>query len=148
VIADAGFGQFRRLLDYKCRWRGVRLVVADPFYPSSKTCSACGAVRAKLRLGERVFRCQQCALELDRDLNAARNLAKLIAGPLVGDSEHLEVLAVAGSGPETLNARGADVRPGLAGQTAMNREAGTGRCPDETGTAGAQAPAARTAATH
>jgi putative transposase len=148
AIADAGFGQFRRLLDYKCRWRGVRLVVADPFYPSSKTCSACGAVRAKLHLGERVFRCQQCALELDRDLNTARNLAKLIAGPLVGASEHLEVPAVAGSGPETRNARGADVRPGLAGQTAMNREAGTGRRPDETGTAGAQAPATRTAATH
>jgi putative transposase len=147
AIADAGFGQLRRLLDYKCRWRGVRLVVADPFYPSSKTCSACGAVRAKLHLGERVFRCQQCGLELDRDLNAARNLAKLVAGPIVGDSERLEVPAVAGSGPETRNARGADVRPGLAGQTAMNREAGTGRRPDETGTAGAEAPATRTAAT-
>ena len=149
AIADAGFGQLRRLLDYKCRWRGVRLVAADPFYPSSKTCSACGAVRAKLHLGERVFRCQhqQCGLELDRDLNAARNLAKLVVDSLVGDSEHLEVPAVAGSGPETLNARGADVRPGLAGQTAMNREAGTGRCPDETGTAGAQAPATQTADT-
>jgi putative transposase len=147
AIADAGFGQFRRLLDYKCRWRGVRLVVADPFYPSSKICSACGAVRAKLHLGERVFRCQQCGLELDRDLNAARNLAKLVAGLIVGDSERLEVPSVAGSGPETPNARGADVRPGLAGQTAMNREAGTGRRPDETGTAGAQAPATRTADT-
>ncbi len=143
AIADAGFGQLRRLLDYKCRWRGVRLVVADRFYPSSKTCSACGAVRAKLHLGERVFRChnQQCGLELDRDLNAARNLASLVAGRQVGEREHLEVPAVAGSGPETRNARGADVRPGLAGQTAMNREAGTGRCPDKTGTAGAQAPA-------
>ena len=68
AIADAGFGQLRRLLDYKCRWGGVRLVIADPFYPSSKTCSACGAVRAKLHLSERVFRCrqQQCGLELDR----------------------------------------------------------------------------------
>jgi putative transposase len=144
AIADAGFGQFRRLLDYKCRWRGVRLVVADPFYPSSKTCSACGAVRAKLHLGERVFRCQQCGLELDRDLNAARNLAKLVAVLIVSDGERLEVPTVAGSGPETPNARGADVRPGLTGRTAMNREAGTGRCPDGTGTAGAQAPAART----
>jgi putative transposase len=147
ALADAGFGQLRRMLDYKCRWRGVRLVVADPFYPSSKTCSTCGAVRAKLHLGERVFRCrqQQCGLELDRDLNAARNLVKLVAG-LLGDSEHLEVPTVAGSGPETSNARGADVRPGLVGQTAMNREAGTGYRPDETGTAGAQAPAIRAAA--
>jgi putative transposase len=113
AIADAGFGQLRRLLDYKCRWRGVRLLVADPFYPSSKTCSACGAVRAKLHLGERVFRCEQqpCGLALDRDLNAARNLAKLIAGLEVGESDHVEVPAVAGSGPETRNAREAAVRP-------------------------------------
>ena len=123
-------------------------MVADPFYPSSKTCSACGAVRANLHLGERVFRCQQCALELDRDLNAARNLAKLVAVLIGSDGERLEVPTVAGSGPETPDARGADVRPGLTGRTAMNREAGTGRCPDETGTAGAQAPATRTADTH
>jgi len=147
VIADAGFGQLRRLLGYKAAWYGARLVEADPFYPSSKTCSACGAVRAKLHLGERVFRCDNpaCELALDRDLNAARNLAKLVAGLQLGEGEHLEVPAVAGSGPEARNARGADVRPGLAGRTARNREAGTGRRPGETGTAGVQAPAARIA---
>lgn len=106
-------------------------------------------MRAKLHLGERVFRCenQRCGLELDRDLNAARNLARLVAGVQAGERDHLEVPAVAWSGPETRNARGADVRPGLAGRTAMNREAGTGRCPGETGTTGAQAPAARIADT-
>jgi putative transposase len=147
VISDTGMAELRRQLAYKATWYGCRLVVADPFFPSSKTCAGCGWVKAKLTLAERTFTCEACGLRLDRDLNAACNLAKLVTGLQIGDSERLEVPAVAGSGPETLNARGADVRPGLAGQTAMNREAGTGRCPYETGTAGAQAPATRTADT-
>ncbi|MGH3863096.1 zinc ribbon domain-containing protein [Actinokineospora sp.] len=52
--------------------------MADRWYPSSKTCSDCGAVRTKLRLAERTFRCDQCGFVLDRDLNAARNLAQLV----------------------------------------------------------------------
>ena len=66
-------------LDYKTRDAGVRLVVADRWYPSSKTCSACGAVRAKLTLAQRQFVCEKCGTRLDRDLNAARNLAALAA---------------------------------------------------------------------
>jgi putative transposase len=132
AISDAGFAQLRRLLAYKTIWSGARLVQADPFSASSKTCSACGAARATLRLDERTFRCDndECGLMLDRDLNAARNLARLV----------VLVPAVAGSGPETTNARGADVRPGLVGRTAMNREAGAGLCPGQTGTVDAQAP--------
>jgi putative transposase len=57
-----------------------RLVVANRFYPSSKTCSGCGAVQAKLRLSERTYRCEACGLVLDGDLNAARNLAALAGG--------------------------------------------------------------------
>jgi hypothetical protein len=79
---------------------------------------------------------------LDRDENAARNLAALVMTQTGAEME-----MVAGSGPETRNARGVDVRPGLAGQTAVNREAGTGRRPGETGTVSAQAPAARIADT-
>jgi putative transposase len=86
-------------------------VVADRFHPSSKTCSACGWVKAKLSLAERTFKCESCGLQVDRDLNAARNLAKL--------AQH-----VAQSGWETQNARGADIRPGFAGRTALKREAG------------------------
>jgi putative transposase len=77
VIADAGLAELRRQLTYKMTWYGSRLVVADPFYPSSKTCSACGWVKAKLTLAERIFTCEACGLRIDRDLNAARNLAKL-----------------------------------------------------------------------
>jgi len=73
-IADMGWHEFRRQLEYKCLIYGTQLTVADRFFPSSKMCSACGAVRAELPLGERTYRCQGCGLELDRDLNAARNL--------------------------------------------------------------------------
>jgi putative transposase len=78
-IADAGFAEIRRQLAYKTRWRGGRLVLAGRWFPSSKTCSGCGAVKAKLPLRIRVFRCQACGLVLDRDLNAARNLAAVAA---------------------------------------------------------------------
>jgi putative transposase len=89
AISDAGFGELRRQLDYKTTWAGARLVQADTFYPSSKTCSACGAVRAKLLLSARVYHCETCGVRIDRDLNAARNLAALVNK------------VVAGSGPET-----------------------------------------------
>jgi putative transposase len=111
AVADAGFGELRRLLGYKTIWCGSGLVVADPFYPSSKTCSVCGWVKAKLALAERTFHCEACGLLLDRDLNAARNLAKLV--------QH-----VTRSGRETQTARGADRKPQLAGRVAMKREAG------------------------
>jgi putative transposase len=141
-LADAGFGELRRQLGYKTAWAGGMLVQANTFYPSSKTCSGCGHVKAKLPLSERTYRCEDpgCGLVLDRDENAARNLAALL-------HRGAEMELVAGSGPETRNARGADGRPGLAGQTAVNREAGTGHRLGETGTVGAQAPTARIADT-
>jgi putative transposase len=91
-IADVGWSEFRRMLEYKTQWYGSRLIVAPRFYPSTKTCSGCGAVKDEMPLSERVFRCAACGLEIDRDLNAARNLASLVAG----------------SSPETLNACGAE----------------------------------------
>jgi putative transposase len=78
AIADTGMAELRRLLGYKAIWYGTRLVVADQFYPSSKTCSGCGWVKAKLTLAERTFSCEACGLRIDRDLNAARNLATLV----------------------------------------------------------------------
>jgi putative transposase len=123
AIADTGMAELRRLLSYKTTWYGCRLVVADRFFPSSKTCSACGWVKAKLTLADRTFHCEACGLVLDRDLNAACNLTKLV-----------DWIAAAGSGPEALNARGADRKPQLAGQVALKREAGTGSYLKETGT--------------
>jgi putative transposase len=77
AITDTGLAEIRRQLTYKTTWYGSRLVVADRFYPSSRTCSACGWVKAKLTLAEHTFICETCGVVLDRDLNAARNLAKL-----------------------------------------------------------------------
>lgn len=91
-LSDASLGEFRRQLEYKTARSGARLHVIDRWYPSSKACSSCGVVKAKLSLSERVFHCDTCGFEIDRDLNAAINLM------------------VAGSAPETVNARGGDVR--------------------------------------
>src|SRR5215211_7241154 len=113
VVSDTGIAELRRQLGYKVNWYGCRLVVADRFFPSSKTCSGCGWVKAKLTLAERTFRCETCGLVVDRDLNAACNLAKLVG-------------FVAQSGWETPNARGADRKTQPAGQVATKREAGTG----------------------
>lgn len=76
-IADAGWGMILAQLAYKAAWAGSLLVPADRFYPSSKTCSSCGSVKAKLGLGERVFTCSECGHDQDRDHNAAANLATL-----------------------------------------------------------------------
>lgn len=76
AIQDMGLYEFRRLLEYKCELYGSKLVIADRFYPSSKTCSNCGAIREKLSLSERVFECDSCKMSLERDLNASINLSQ------------------------------------------------------------------------
>src|ERR1035438_9447819 len=79
AIADQGFGQARRMLGYKTTWHGGQLIIADRWFPSSKTCSGCGTVKTKLALSERTYTCPSCGLTLDRDINAAANLLKLAA---------------------------------------------------------------------
>ncbi|MDG4766736.1 RNA-guided endonuclease TnpB family protein [Solwaraspora sp. WMMD406] len=102
-ITDAGFAELRRQLAYKTGWNGGRLLVADRWYPSSKTCSGCGTAKTKLALSEREYHCAACGLVIDRDHNAARNLAALAAG-----------YDTAGSGP--VAARGPTRRPPYAGR--------------------------------
>ncbi|MFD3593793.1 RNA-guided endonuclease TnpB family protein [Nocardia sp. NPDC058640] len=74
AIADVGWSDFARLLTYKQAWRGGEVAVADRWFPSSKRCSACGAITPGLSLADRVFVCR-CGHRADRDLNAAVNLA-------------------------------------------------------------------------
>jgi len=83
-IADAGFGEIRRQLTYKTKRNGCRIIAADRWFPSSKTCSGCGAVKAKLPLHVRTYECDACGLVIDRDDNAARNLAALAAAVTTG----------------------------------------------------------------
>jgi putative transposase len=89
AIADVGFAEFRRQLEYKAAWYGCRVLVADRWFASSRTCSSCGWEDDALTLADRTFRCHQCGLVIDRDLNAAQNLEKL-----------------ANSSPDSLNACG------------------------------------------
>ncbi|MEV6772460.1 IS607 family element RNA-guided endonuclease TnpB [Nocardia sp. NPDC051030] len=108
AIADCGFGELLRQLEYKTRWRATVFAVADRWYPSSKTCSRCARVKAKLSLAERMFVCEWCGLVLDRDLNAARNLAHQIG-----------ILFPEWLG-EVKRGRGGEVRP-IRGQSPVNR---------------------------
>ncbi|MGW5671183.1 IS607 family element RNA-guided endonuclease TnpB [Micromonospora sp. NPDC003776] len=119
-VADAGFGEIRRQVAYKAGWNGGRRIVADRWYPSSKTCSGCGAVKAKLPLRVRTYTCDSCGLVLDRDLNAARNLAALA-----------REVTTAGSGP--VAGRGADHKTRPGGPVAMKRQPGPAHA-DKTGT--------------
>jgi putative transposase len=76
ALSDAGLGDLGRLLAYKASWYGCELIEADRWYPSSKTCSGCGQIKAGLTLADRTYRCAGCGLVLDRDVNAAINLAR------------------------------------------------------------------------
>jgi putative transposase len=121
-LADASFGELRRMLTYKCRWYGSELVVADRFFPSSKTCSRCGTRREELRLEERAFRCARCGLSIERDLNAAINLAGWA---------HPDVAPSAG---ETGNACPRGGQTGVS--PARPVDAGTGIAPEPAGMTG------------
>jgi putative transposase len=81
AISDCGWGEFRRQLEYKCQRYGRELVVIDRWYPSSKACSACGHLLAKLSLSTRHWTCPSCRARHDRDINAAKNI--LAAGRAV-----------------------------------------------------------------
>ena len=110
-ISDAAWGEFVRQLEYKTQWYGSVLVKADRFYASSKTCSSCGHAKAKLALDERQYTCEVCDLTIDRDLNAAINLARWPSSRTEGKPTSAGTHSVAG--------RGGEVRPSqqqLAGQ--------------------------------
>jgi len=74
AISDAAWSDLRNMLEYKCEWYGRELVVIDRWFPSSKTCSACGHLAAKMPLGVREWTCASCGTRHDRDVNAAINI--------------------------------------------------------------------------
>lgn len=143
AVADQGFGELRRQLTYKAATAGVGLLAAPRFYPSSKTCASCGAVRPKLSLDERIFSCEACGHTSDRDVNAARNLAAWgetelgIAEPATqdGDRDPRGPAATPGDGEPMWHACGPasaghqTTAPGTSGAAVGG---GTGR--DEAGT--------------
>ncbi len=74
AIVEQGFYEFKRQIEYKCNFNGIEFVQVDRFYPSSKTCSCCGNIKKDLKLKDRVYKCDNCGLEIDRDYNASLNL--------------------------------------------------------------------------
>jgi putative transposase len=109
ALKDAAFSELRRQVEYKTSWNGGRVVLADRFYPSSRTCSGCKKVKEHLGLSERIFRCDTCGLVIDRDQNAALNLKD-----------------VAASDTETKNACGGDGRPRVGRQSPRKQEPNAG----------------------
>ena len=91
----AGISGFLRMLEYKCEWYGVAFEKADRWFASTKTCSGCGQKKVAMDLSEREYVCMACGLVLDRDLNAAKNLAQYDAA----------------SPAESQNGRGGTIRP-------------------------------------
>nr|DAU42577.1 MAG TPA: endonuclease [Caudoviricetes sp.] len=79
AIQEQCFGEFIRQMQYKCEWNRIEFVQVGRFYPSSKTCSCCGAIKRDLRLMDRVYVCAECGAEIDRDYNAAINLSRYVA---------------------------------------------------------------------
>ncbi len=75
-VADAGLGELGRQLSYKAGWQGRMLVKVDRWFPSSKTCSACGLIHASLKLGQSTWICEGCGARHDRDANAALNIER------------------------------------------------------------------------
>jgi putative transposase len=85
-VADVGWGTFLRMLEYKAKWYGAILIVAPQSFPSTRLCSRCGHLHGKMPLSQRVFRCENCGLHIDRDLNAAINLRKYGLAHLTGST--------------------------------------------------------------
>lgn len=98
ALADAALAEIRRMLGYKATWYGSTLMEADRWYPSSKTCSVCGGRKPSLTLAERTYLCEHCGAVLDRDLNAAINLARLHETHHVGKRGPADSGSVAGRG--------------------------------------------------
>jgi len=123
AISDAAWGELARQIGYKATWRGGTVLTAARWFPSSKTCSACGVVKPTLTLAERVFTCDACGISLDRDLNAAVNLATW------GEQHHSQVPDPEARGWVTNAHRqdGPGPRPGASGTSL--EDVGTGYAP-------------------
>ncbi len=75
AVQQQCFGEFRRQIEYKAKWNNIPIIIADRFFPSSKLCSCCGAVKKDLKLSDRIYRCE-CGNVIDRDYQAAINLKR------------------------------------------------------------------------
>jgi putative transposase len=130
AVGDAAWGELARQITYKQKWRNGQVVVADRWFASSKTCSGCGQVKSDLTLSDRTYTCGHCGLVLDRDLNAAANLAAWAEGHTRGEAQDGDRQA---AGPDIKACR----RDGTGPHTRVSETS-----PDDAGTPVQTAPAA------
>lgn len=102
AVSDAGMGMLRQAIEYKSQLRGVQVILADRWFPSSKTCSACGQLHA-MPLSQRVMVCD-CGNVMDRDVNAAKNLEQYGRLALLGDLKRTQELSKTSSLASALTA--------------------------------------------
>lgn len=76
AISDAGWFEFKRQLQYKAKWNRKLFITIERTEPTSKRCSSCGSIQ-DMPLGKTIYSCPACGMQLDRDLNAARNILNL-----------------------------------------------------------------------
>ena len=76
AIQEQCFYEFYRQIQYKCDWNNIQFIVADRYFPSSKTCYKCGNIKKDLKLSDRIYICSECGNEIDRDYQASLNLAE------------------------------------------------------------------------
>jgi len=128
AIADQGWGELARQLAYKSARHGGKVIVADRWFASSKTCSGCGWVRPKLSLSERTYVCGSpaCGLRADRDVNAAANLAAWGEAQLAGSAQVGDRHPGGPSEGSGLHACGGSNEPAVT-LTGASGEAGTSR---------------------
>ena len=75
AVQQQGLGEFRRQMEYKAAWNGIKVIIADRFFPSSKLCSCCGRIKKDLKLSDRIYKCE-CGNVIDRDYQASLNLKR------------------------------------------------------------------------
>ncbi|MEU5405575.1 RNA-guided endonuclease TnpB family protein [Nocardia asteroides] len=139
ALADAALAEVRRMLTYKTRWYSSTIVQADRFYPSSKLCSGCGGRKPNLPLAERTYSCEHCGLSIDRDRNAAVNLARL-GGTGIGSRPTADHRV--GEGRGATRKTGPAQTGTAAGAEASTRHDGTDNGGDMSGTVPPQGEAA------
>ena len=76
AIQEQCFYEFYRQIQYKCDWNNIQFIVADRYFPSSKTYYKCGNIKKDLKLSDRIYICSECGNEIDRDYQASLNLAE------------------------------------------------------------------------
>lgn len=92
AVQQQGFYEFRRQIEYKSTWNNIQVVIADRFFPSSKLCSCCGAIKKDLKLSDRIYKCE-CGNVIDRDYQASLNLKRYGENVLKSVARHFQVNA-------------------------------------------------------